>query len=198
MDNNDKRERILKAAAQVFARKGFYNSRIAEIANKANVAEGTIYLYFTNKDELLTTIFEQEMAVVIAEMKEELNKVDDPKDKIKKFIERHLALIDEKREIAEVFQIELRQSHKFMKEYKGTKFRDYLNIISSIISIGQKRGMFRADIIPGIAKRILFGALDEISNYWVLSTTRQFSLSVTAEEIAKIFIRGISLDPNSI
>jgi len=196
LENNDKRSRILKAAAYVFAKKGFYNSRISEIAKRAKVAEGTIYLYFKNKDELLTTLFEDEMAKVILDMKEELSKVDDPKEKIKKFIEKHLALIDEKRELAEVIQIELRQSHKFMKEYKGTKFRDYLNIISSIISMGQKQGLFREDVIPGIAKRVLFGALDEISNYWVLATYRRYNLAMTADVIADIFIRGISAEPD--
>jgi len=195
LENIDKRNRILTAAAQVFAKKGFHNSRISEIAKKADVAEGTIYLYFKNKDELLTTLFEHEMAAVIAEMKEELNKIDDPREKIKKFIDRHLALIDEKRELAEVIQIELRQSHKFMKEYKGTKFRDYLNLISAIISQGQKQGVFREEVIPGIAKRILFGALDEISNYWVLSSYKRYNLEVTAAEIADIFIKGICTKP---
>ena len=66
------------------------------------------------------------------------------------FIEKHLALIEENRELAEVIQIELRQSHKFMKEYSGTKFRDYVNIISAIIAEGQKKGDFREDIIQGM------------------------------------------------
>jgi len=189
--NDNKRDRILKAAAIVFSQKGFYKSRVSEIAKVANVADGTIYLYFKNKDDILISLFEQEMTKIIKEMKTELSKIDGAEQKIRKFIEKHLSLIDENRELAEVIQIELRQSNKFMKEYSGTKFHDYLNIISSIIIEGQKNGEIRKNIIPGITKRILFGALDEMSNYWVLSTKRKHGVSVTAKMIGDIFINGI-------
>ncbi len=186
-----KRERILKAAASVFARRGFYHARVSEIARSADVAEGTIYLYFKNKDDILICIFEEEMATIIKDMKDEIMQMDGAEARIRKFIEKHLSLIDEKRELAEVLQIELRQGFKFMKEYKGTKLKDYLNIISMIIQQGQKAGEIRQDIIPGIAKRVLFGALDEISSYWVLSKVKRYSLSVTAEMIGTIFINGV-------
>ena len=157
IQNINKRERILKAAASVFARKGFYNSRVAEIAKEANVADGTIYLYFKNKDEILTSLFEEEMTKIIKNLRDELSPIEDTESKIRKFIEKHLSLIEENRELAEVIQIELRQSHKFMKEYKGTKFRDYLNIISSIIIEGQKKGEIREDIIPGSTRPLWRG-----------------------------------------
>ncbi len=191
MANPEKRDRILKAAASVFSRRGFYNARVSEIAKVANVAEGTIYLYFKNKDDILISLFEEEMANIIRDMKEEVSGIDNTEGKIRKFIEKHLALIDENRELAEVLQIELRGGYKFMKEYKGTKFNDYLNIISTIIQQGQKKGDIRKDIIPGIAKRVLFGALDEISSYWVLSKVKRYSLSVTAEVICNIFMNGV-------
>ena len=189
--SDNKRERILKAAATVFSKKGFYNSRISEIAKVANVADGTIYLYFKNKDDILISLFEEEMEKIIDNFNNELSEIENSEIKIRRFVEKHLSLIDENRELAEVLQIELRQSYKFMKEYEGTKFRDYLNIISEIITEGQNNGAFRQDIIPGITKRILFGALDEISNYWVLSTRRKHSLATTAQMISDIFISGI-------
>ena len=189
--NDNKRERILKAAASVFSKNGFYKSRVSEIAKAANVADGTIYLYFKNKDDILISLFEEEMTKIIKDIKEELSLIDSTEGKIRKFIEKHLSLIDENRELAEVIQIELRQSNKFMKEYTGTKFRDYLNIISSIIVEGKNKGEIREEIIPGIAKRILFGALDEISNYWVLSKRRKYSISVSAQMIGDVFIDGI-------
>src|SRR4030043_2189690 len=123
----DKHERIINAALKVFAEKGFYNTRISEIALEANVADGTIYLYFKNKDDILISLFEEEMAKVIKDMKEDLSQVEGTEGKVRKFIEKHLSLIDKNRELAEVIQIELRQSYKFMKKYAGTKFRDYLN-----------------------------------------------------------------------
>ena len=193
---NNKRARILKAATQVFAQNGFYNSKISQIAKLANVADGTIYLYFRNKDDILISLFEDEMNKIIKSVKDQINQVQGVENKLRKFIEKHLSLIGENREMAEVIQIELRQSHKFMKGYSGTKFSDYLNIISGIITQGQKDGEVREDIVPGVAKRILFGALDELSSYWVLSKNRKYSLQLSGKLVGDIFIAGIIKNPN--
>ena len=190
-NNKDKRERILKAATQVFARNGFYKSKIAEIAQRANVADGTIYLYFKNKDDLLISLFEDEMNRIIQKMKEEISKADGFENKIRTFIQVHLDIVARNRDLAEVLQIELRQSHKFMKEYMGTKLNDYLNIISAIINQGQRNGEVRSDVIPGIAKRILFGALDELSGFWVLSKNKRYSLAISGKTLGDIFIMGL-------
>lgn len=192
--NNDKRERILKASTQVFAQHGFYKSKISEIAKIANVADGTIYLYFKNKDDLLISLFEEEMNKIIHNMKEEVTKVAGFENKIKTFIQVHLDLIAGNKELAEVLQIELRQSHKFMKEYMGTKLNEYLNIISGIISQGQRNGEVRSEIIPGIAKRILFGALDELSGFWVLSKNKRYSLALSGQMLVEIFINGLIIN----
>lgn len=190
-NNNDKRERILKAATHVFAQHGFFNSTISEIAKQADVADGTIYLYFKNKDDLLISLFEEEMARIIHRMKEEIAREHGFENQIRKFIQVHLEIIAANKELAEVLQIELRQSHKFMKEYMGTKLDEYLNIIASIIILGQKSGGVRAEIIPGIAKRILFGALDELSGFWVLSKNKRYSLSLSGQMLGDIFLNGV-------
>ena len=191
---DDKRERILKAATQVFAHHGFYHSKISEIAKTANVADGTIYLYFKNKDDLLISLFEEEMTKIIREVKGQVNSEEGFENKIRKFIQIHLDLIAKNKELAEVLQIELRQSHKFMKEYMGSTLNEYLNIISGIISQGQRNGEVRADIIPGIAKRILFGALDELSGFWVLSKNKRYSLALSGQMLGDIFINGLVID----
>lgn len=191
--NDDKRERILRAATQVFAQHGFYKSTISEIAKFANVADGTIYLYFKNKDDLLICLFEEEMNKIIRIMKEEIAKAEGTENKIRTFIKSHLELIAGNKELAEVLQIELRQSHKFMKEYMGTKLNDYLNIISGIILQGQKAGEVSSEIVPGIAKRILFGALDELSGFWVLSKNKRYSLAMSAQMLGDIFINGVKI-----
>ena len=190
-NNNDKRERILKAATQIFAQHGFYKSTISQIAKQANVADGTIYLYFKNKDDLLICLFEEEMNKITHNMKEQVTKVEGFENKIRTFIKVHLELISGNKELAEVLQIELRQSHKFMKEYMGSTLNEYLNIISGIISQGQRNGEVRSDIIPGIAKRILFGALDELSGFWVLSKNKRYSLATSAQMLGDIFINGL-------
>jgi TetR/AcrR family fatty acid metabolism transcriptional regulator len=100
-------------------------------------------------------------------------------------------LITKNQDLAEVLQVELRQSSKFMREYVKDHYMEFLNIFASIIREGQEQGIFREDINTGIAKRAFFGALDEMGRYWVLSTTRKHSISESAKQISEIFIRGM-------
>ena len=188
----DKHGRIIQAAIQVFARNGFFNSRISEIAKEADVADGTIYLYFNNKYDILITIFEEEMGKIIASVKQEMARYEDPRDKLECFALMHLNLVERNRELAEIIQVELRQSSKFMKEYRNKKFAEYLHIISNIVKEGQKAGIFRQDIMPGVFKRAFFGALDEMSRFWVLSPKKKkYSVKTAARQISQYFIQGI-------
>jgi len=191
MKSEHKHQKIIQAAIKVFARKGFYNARVSEIAKEAEVADGTIYLYFKNKDDILISLFEEEMRKLINNMKEDLAKQKDPIEKIRRFASNHLSLITQNQDLAEVLQVELRQSSKFMREYVKDQYMEFLNIFASIIKEGQEQGLFRDDINTGIAKRAFFGALDEMGRYWVLSTTRKHSISESAKQISEIFIRGI-------
>ncbi|MEW6266306.1 MAG: TetR/AcrR family transcriptional regulator [Thermodesulfobacteriota bacterium] len=188
----EKYRNILEAAVKVFARKGFFHARVSEIAREAGVADGTIYLYFHNKDDILISLFEEGMKTVIEKVSLEINQVDDPLEKIRRFALAHLALIENNKDMAEVIQVELRQSTKFMKEYHNEKFYEYINLISEIVREGQARGVIRPDLNPGIIKRAFFGALDEMSRYWVLSSKRKYNIRETAEQIADFFIRGIA------
>ncbi len=189
--STDKHRRIIAAAVKVFAKNGFYNSKVSEIARAANVADGTIYLYFQNKDDILITLFEEEMQRILDAMRAAIAEHDDPAEKLKAFAKAHLSLLQSNAELAEIIQVELRQSSKFMKEYHNEKFYEYLNLISSIIREGQEKGVFRKDIEPGIAKRAIWGALDEMSRYWVLSSTRKYSIATAADEISSYFLRGM-------
>jgi TetR/AcrR family fatty acid metabolism transcriptional regulator len=185
---------ILEAAVQVFARKGFYNARVSDIAREAGVADGTIYLYFQNKDDILISLFEEGMNQVIENVKTEVNKASDPLDKIRSFALAHLSLVENNRDMAEIIQVELRQSSKFMKEYHNEKFLEYLDIIGGIVKEGQAQGLIRSDVQPGIVKRAFFGALDEMSRFWVLSSRRKYSIDTAARQISEFFIKGIAVD----
>ncbi len=191
----DKHGRIIQAAIKVFARNGFFNSRIAEIAKEANVADGTIYLYFNNKYDILITIFEEEMGKIIARVKQEIAKYDDPREKLYHFALLHLSLVEKDKDLAELIQVELRQSSKFIKEYKNRKFAEYLHIIAQILKEGQQQGIFRQDVKPGIFKRSFFGAMDEMSRFWVLSSRKKYSVKTAATQISQYFLNGILEDP---
>ena len=189
--NEDKHQRIINAALKVFAKKGFYNSRVSEIAKEAEVADGTIYLYFKNKDDILISVFETEMVKMISNMKKELSKCHDPVEKIRIFAFQHLNMITENQEWADVAQLELRQSSKFMREYVKDHYTDYINIFAYIIREGQEKGIFKEGINTGIAKRAFFGALDEMGRYWVLSRSKRYSVEESSKQISDMFIEGV-------
>ncbi|MFN6962151.1 MAG: TetR/AcrR family transcriptional regulator C-terminal domain-containing protein [Pyrinomonadaceae bacterium] len=188
---SDKREAILRAASKVFARKGFFNSKVADVAAEAGVADGTVYLYFKGKDDILHSIFDRKMEEFISEGEREISAIDDPADKLRRIAELHLERLGADRDMAVVFQVELRGSTKFMEEFSAAGFAAYLDIIRRTIDEGQRSGRFRSDIKPVVAAKILFGALDEMVTNWILSK-RSYPLAPMADEVLKIFFGGIS------
>ena len=195
-DNQDlgeknKHHRILNAAIKVFATYGFHKSKISQIAVEAGVADGTIYLYFKNKDDILISLFEENLGRVVHQLRQEIELLDDPVEKLRRFIEFHMSMMTEHRNLGEVMTVELRQSHKFMKEYTPKKFADYLKILSYIIRDGKDRGVFSEEINPGIAKRAIFGAIDELALNWFLSPKAKYDLKTAAAQISDIFINGM-------
>lgn len=187
----DKRERILEAAVRVFASKSFYTATVAEIAREAGVADGTIYLYFKNKDDLLIRLFEERMAEINEGIRAAIEPVESPLEKLRAFIRHHLREVERKPELGEVLIVELRQSSKLMKEYEARAFREYLSILSAIVEAGIADGSIRANVEPRAVRRAIFGALDEVALSWLLGG-RRFDLSRNAEQLAEIFARGLA------
>ena len=192
--NKEKYHRIIQAATRVFARRGFYQAKVSEIAKEAKVADGTIYLYFENKDDILISLFEEQMKVVLRNMREQVAAVDSPVRKLERFALSHLNLIEQNKDMAEIIQVELRQSSKFMKSYKNEQFAEYLDLIADIVRQGQKEGLFKKEILPDLIKRALFGALDELSRYWVLSSHRKYDIETAAQQISDTFLYGLADD----
>ncbi len=187
----EKRERILKAAIKVFARDGFFNAKVEEIARMAGVATGTTYLYFDNKDDLLISIFEEEMVPIIDEMRKEIAQVPQPEEKIRTFINHHMKMVRNHPDMTQLLEIELRQSSKFIHGYKGTRFKEYLDVIGDAFTQGQEEGLFRPDIQPTLFKQILFGALDQIATNWTLSRSKRLDLDMAAKQIATALLEGV-------
>ena len=186
----DKRDAILKAATQVFAQNGFFQSQVADIARAAGVAAGTVYLYFRSKDDLLVSLFERTMREAIAEGRAALDGVNDPRERLTRIARLHLGRLGRDRDLAVVFQVELRQSVKFMERFSSTFLRDYLGLIRETIAEGQAAGCFRGTINPTVAAKVFFGALDEMATNWVLSR-RRYSLIAEADAVVDLFISGV-------
>ena len=186
----DKREAILRAGVKVFAGKGYFNAKVADIARTAGIADGTVYLYFKSKEEILHSIFDQAMEKFIEEGRDELSSIEAPVERLKKIADLHLKRLGDDRDLAVVFQVELRGSTKFMEEFSAAGFHEYLEVIRKTIEQGQKAGIFRDDIKAIICAKILYGALDEMVTNWILSK-RSYPLAPMADEVLKIFLKGV-------
>jgi TetR/AcrR family fatty acid metabolism transcriptional regulator len=191
MAKNNKKELIINAAIKVFAHKGFFTANVADVAREAGVADGTIYLYFKNKDDLLISLFETKMEEILKRFSSLLESSKNAKEKLNHFIHLYFQMIEEDQNLAEVFQVELRQSSKFLKDYHNQKFIDFLNLIGDIIHQGQKDGLFKTEIAIHTMKLIIFGALDELARQWILTKDPRENLEKTADETSNILIRSI-------
>jgi TetR/AcrR family fatty acid metabolism transcriptional regulator len=163
----DKRERILDAAERIFARHGFFAAKVSDVAKEAGVADGTIYLYFKSKDDLLISLFERRMRQLNAALKSAITGKP-PRAALEAFIRAYVQVIHDEPAASEVLTIELRQSSKFMKEYDNPEFVDFLRTLGGIIAAAQQAGELDASIPSHIAARMIFGILDELALAWVL------------------------------
>ena len=189
----EKRTRILDAALKVFAERGFYNAKVAEVAKEAGVADGTIYLYFDNKDALLIALFEDRMQRLIERVTVELERIEGSSlEKIRRLIHIHLHLVYEDPNLAEFITVELRQSGKFVKEYDNPKFAEYLRVLRDLIEAGQQEGTIRKTVDSRLVVRAIFGALDELLlTLSLTSRNRAVDLNATVDGLTDIFCDGI-------
>ena len=129
----DKREAILRAAISVFAHNGYFNSKVADIAREAGVADGTVYLYFKSKEEILHSIFDRSVDEALDAARKQIETCPDPKEKLRQIALLHLERLGADRDLAVVFQVELRGSTKFMEEFSAAGFAEYLALIRSTL-----------------------------------------------------------------
>ena len=186
----DKREAISRAAIRVFAHNGYFNSKVADIAREAGVADGTVYLYFKSKEEILHSIFDRGVADALTAARAQIKELSDPREKLRRIALLHLERLGADRDLAVVFQVELRGSTKFMEEFSAAGFAEYLELIRSTFEEGQRAGVFRRDLNAKVVAKILFGALDEMATNWILSK-RRYKLAPMADQVLDIVLNGV-------
>src|SRR5213592_5053074 len=193
MRDPDKPQAIIDAAIRVFARNGYYNSRVSDIAREAGIASGTIYLYFKTKDDILVRLFREKMAEWVALVRKEVAAERDPLAKIRKIVALHFRVIQENPDLAEVVQVELRQGQKFFRGASAHEISAYFDLIGSVLQEGVEAGVFRRDLPVKVAIKMLFGAMDQVTTSWVLGK-RGYRLADAAEPVANIFLKGVTRD----
>lgn len=184
-----KRQHILEAAIRVFARYGFQNTSVAKVAREADIADGTVYLYFKNKDELLVSIFNEAMTFFVEQTEEAVKNLNSAPEKLRAMAHLHLKNLGENEDITIVFQVELRNSVRIMKKHTKATLKQYLKLMETIIVQGQKEGSIRNDFDPKIGVQVFFGALDEMATNWILRT-RDYSLESMCEPVLDILLNG--------
>ncbi|MCP4449232.1 MAG: TetR/AcrR family transcriptional regulator [Myxococcales bacterium] len=188
---SDKRARILAAAETVFAESGFFQAKVSQIAKEAGVADGTIYLYFKSKDDVLISLFESRMSEVCERMRINVAVAETVSEKLQSFVRTHLGMVEEHPNLAEVLTVELRQSAKFMKEHPNPQFGEYLKILATIIADGQEAGDFDAEIPAPVAARGIFGMVDELALAWLLGAEQKFDIVRAADWVGALILRGL-------
>jgi TetR/AcrR family fatty acid metabolism transcriptional regulator len=183
-EREDKRSRILEAAIQAFSQNGYHATRMS-------VADGTVYLYFAGKEELLSTIFEDRMSRFLQVGRAKLARIDGALAKLRRVIELHLEDLGHNPELTTVFQIELRHSSRFMELYSRGQLRDYFQLIAEILDEGQREGEIRAGLDTWFATKCIFGILDEAATNWVLSR-KNYRLHTVVPQILDFVMKGLA------
>ncbi len=188
--SGEKYNKILEAAVKVFAANGFFQSTIAQIAREAGVADGTIYLYFKNKDDILFQFFNYKTKQVFQQFSEAVELVNNPIDKLRNLIRCHLKAFQQDRNMAILYQTETHKYKRIADDRIKEMSKMYLDIISDIIEQGQQEGCIRKDLYLSLVKRFIVGSVDEVINTW-LHADGQYDLVSMAEPLIELLIRGI-------
>lgn len=191
MRDSEKSRQIIAAALRVFARNGYYNSRVSDIAKEAGIASGTIYLYFRTKDDILVALFREKMAAFVASLRKAIAAEPDAVAKLRRLVALHFKILEADPDLAEVVQVELRQGHKFFRGASAAEVGAYFALIGSVLEAGVESGLFRKDLPIKVATKALFGAVDQMATSWVLGK-RAYRLSETSDAVADLFLQGIS------
>ena len=191
MRDPDKPQQIIEAAVRVFARKGYYNSRVSDIAREAGIAAGTIDLYFKTKDDILVTLFRDKMAEFVGALRKAIADEPDAPAKLRRLVSLHFSMLEADPDLAEVVQVELRQGQKFFRGASGHEIGSYFALIGAVLEEGVAEGRFRPSLSVKVATKMLFGAMDQMATSWVLGK-RGYRLVDTAEAVAEIFLQGVA------
>lgn len=190
MKNKPKYNQIIDAALKVIAENGYHASQVAKIAKQAEVADGTIYLYFKNKEDILISVFKEKLGSFIEAIKIEIDQKETANEKLLTLIEMHFKQLTKSPYLAIVAQLELRQSKLDLRKEINNVLVSYLDVIDSIIELGLETGEVSTTINPQLMRQMIFGTLDESVTTWVMKSQR-YDLVEQAADIHQLLTKGL-------
>ncbi|MCK4378214.1 MAG: TetR/AcrR family transcriptional regulator [Deltaproteobacteria bacterium] len=183
---------IIDAALEVFAEYGYHNCQVAKIARQAGIADGTIYLYFANKEDVLVSVFREKMSEYIRQLKVLLQNYDTAVDKLSALVHYHFNYLEKNHSLANFLQIQLRQSDTYIRAGISVLLKQYYQLIETLVEEGKQQGSINPRINTKVAREVIFGSMDEIVSCWVFSS-RKYSLSKNADDVLVILKNGLAV-----
>jgi TetR/AcrR family transcriptional regulator, fatty acid metabolism regulator protein len=182
-------KQIIDAAVVVIAENGYHQAQVSKIAKQAGVADGTIYLYFKNKESILITLFEEKMGVFAEKIREEIAGNPDAVSKLLTLVKTHFHSMSNDLNLAIVMQLEIRQTNLDLRIKINEVLKEYLHIIDSILMEGVQEGLFDEQLDIRMARQMVFGTIDEVLTHWIMTGQKQ-DLQANAEKVHQLLIRG--------
>ncbi|WNR42214.1 TetR/AcrR family transcriptional regulator [Paenibacillus roseipurpureus] len=186
----DKYYAILEGAMKVFAENGFHKSQVSRIAKEAGVADGTIYLYFKKKEDILTSLFQEKLGELVEKFNRAVDESSSAKDALRKICEIHFSELENNIHMAYLTQIELRQSDLELRKEIGLALKRYIILIENILEKGKLDGSFRPDLDVKLVRLLIFGGMDEVVTSWLISG-QKYSLTAQVGPTLDFFMHGI-------
>nr|BAH60908.1 TetR family regulator [Desulfotignum balticum] len=188
-NKSEKYLNILNSAGAVFAKYGFYKATISQIASRAGVADGTLYLYFKNKDDILYQYISYKTSIVFEKMNDAVAAGKTAEEKLRNLIRCHLQEFQSDRHMAVIFQSEVRYLRDIQSQIKDIS-KMYLDLLSDIIEQGQIEGSIRQDLFVGLVKRFILGAVEGVISTWVSAGSR-YDLVAMADPLVDLYLNGV-------
>ncbi|MGG5254844.1 TetR/AcrR family transcriptional regulator [Neobacillus sp. SM06] len=187
--NRPKYMQIIDAAVVVIAENGFHQAQVSKIAKQAGVADGTIYLYFKNKEDILISLFEEKMGNFIEKIDQLIAGKESAVEKLLMMITAHFRLLSDDHHLAVVTQLELRQSNKEIRLQINNILKRYLKVIDKILLEGIENGEFSSELDIRLARQMIFGTIDETATSWVMNEEK-YDLNALAGKVHHLLING--------
>jgi TetR/AcrR family transcriptional regulator, fatty acid metabolism regulator protein len=189
-----KYKQIIDAAVIVIAENGYHHAQVSKIAKQAGVADGTIYLYFKNKEDILISLFQEKMGLFVEKIRQEIAGKSTSTEKLLTLIEKHFSMLAADHHLAIVTQLELRQSNLELRLKINEVLKGYLHVVDEILQAGTKNGELRADLDVRLARQMVFGTIDETVTTWVMND-QKYDLASIAPRVHELLIKGFGATP---